>query len=277
MAIPKIIHFLWMSETKDEKTEACIASWKKHLDGYEIKEWNGTNFPYNDFAWTKEAVAAKSWAYVTDFFRLWVLYNYGGIYLDADVMLQQNFDVFLHNKVFIGTEHTCQLGPHCIGAEAKNEYIKECLDFYQDKNFILSDGTLNMIPIPRIMSYLLIKRYNYTGILANFTDNPIVLKDEVTIFPDNYFTIDVADGKNVGVHLALGSWRIGEWKKSQPIYSEGIQNYYIKKFFLYDLSQKKGIRKILYAILPNFIISWYMKKSHKIKNIKRIKSISMYY
>ncbi len=277
MAIPKIIHFLWMSETKDEKTEACLASWRKHLDGYEIKEWNGKNFPYRDFVWTKEAVEAKSWAYVTDFFRLWVLYNYGGIYLDADVMLQQNFDTFLHHKVFIGTEFTCQLGAHCIGSEVRNEYIKACLDFYHERHFLLDDGNLNMVPIPRIMTYILIKKYNFTDSLANFTDNPILLKNEIVIFPDNYFTIDISDGKNVGVHLGLGSWRIGDWKKFQPIYSDVIENYFVNKFFLHELSQKKGIKKILYALLPNFIISAYRKKKHKIKNIKRITNIEELY
>ena len=83
--IPKIVHYLWMSSVKDEKTLQCLASWKKYLNGYEIREWNSQTFPYLDFIWTREAAEAKKWAFVTDFFRLWVLHNYGGIYMDADV------------------------------------------------------------------------------------------------------------------------------------------------------------------------------------------------
>ncbi len=273
MAIPKVVHFLWMSETKDEKTEQCLASWRQHLAGYEIREWNGSTFPYNDFVWAREAVQAKSWAYVTDYFRLWVLYNYGGIYLDADVMLQKNFDEYLEYKIFIGTEFTSQLGAHCIGAEAGNPYIKDCLDFYKDRHFIRPDGSLMILPIPRVMTYMLMKRYAYTGTLANFEAKPIVLDGQMYIFPDNYFTIDIADGRNVAVHLGLGSWRVGKWNNSQPIYAEVVQDYFLKRFYLYRFARGSNLRTILYALLPNFLLVLYYKTSLKIKNIKTIKEI----
>ena len=272
MAIPKIIHFLWMSETKDEKTEACLASWREHLGDYEIREWNGSSFPYQDFVWTREAVEAKSWAYVTDYFRLWVLYNYGGIYLDADVMLQGNFDGYLECKVFIGTEFTSQLGAHCIGCEAGSTYIKECLEFYRNRHFIQPDGSHLILPIPRIMTYILMKKYGYTESLANFEDKPIVV-DEVSIFPDNHFTIDIADGKNVGVHLGLGSWRVGEWKRSQPVYSELLQQYFIKRYYLYDIFRRRRNRKVLRAVVPNILVTLYLRFALKIKHIKRITDI----
>lgn len=116
MAIPKIVHFLWMSETKDKRTMECMDTWKTTLEGYEIREWNSHSFPYGNFAWTRTAAEHKKWAFVTDFFRLWVLEMYGGIYLDADVVLHKNFDEFLEDDFFIGTEFTAQLGPHCMGS-----------------------------------------------------------------------------------------------------------------------------------------------------------------
>ncbi len=95
MSIPKKIHYLWISETKTPAVERCLASWKKHLNDYEIMEWNSTNFPYSEFLFAKEAFSKKKWAFVTDYFRLWVLEKFGGIYLDADVTVNDNFDKFL--------------------------------------------------------------------------------------------------------------------------------------------------------------------------------------
>ena len=77
--IPKKIHYLWMSEKKNETVLRCLQSWREHLEGYEIVEWNASNFPYQDFLYAREAYSRKKWAFVTDYFRLWVLDKFGGI------------------------------------------------------------------------------------------------------------------------------------------------------------------------------------------------------
>lgn len=271
MAIPKIVHFLWMSKEKDENTLRCLESWKKHLGGYEIREWNSETFPYNDFVWTKEATKAKKWAYVTDYFRLWVLYNYGGIYLDADVLLKGNFDRFLKHELFIATEFTVQLAPHCIGSVAKHPFIKQCLDFYQNRNFV-SNGILQMIPIPRIMTYYLYKTYGVESV-TNFNSEPIMLKNGIAIYSDNYFTIDISDGNNVGIHLGLGSWR-DDTTSDNPIYLNNLEQYFIKRFIIKD----KKVMGIKFYYLFNFILyGWLLRLilqyKLKIKNCKLIMDI----
>ena len=43
--IPKIIHYCWFGRGPlPELAQKCIASWKKYLPDYEIKEWNEDNF-----------------------------------------------------------------------------------------------------------------------------------------------------------------------------------------------------------------------------------------
>ncbi len=271
MPIPKIVHFLWMSKEKDEKTLQCLTSWKKHLVGYEIREWNSETFPYNDFVWTKEATEAQKWAYVTDYFRLWVLYNYGGIYMDADVLLQNNFDAFLEHELFIATEFTAQLAPHCMGAIANHNFIKQCLSFYENRHFV-KEGKLQMIPIPRIMTYFLYKKYGVKSI-ANFNTKPIVLDKGIAIYPDSYFTIDVSDGKNIGIHLGLGSWR-DETTAENPVYMNNIEFFFVKKFLLKDnkfLGRK--IYLLLFLICQGWVVKLMLKNSLKIKNNKLIMQI----
>ena len=103
--IPKIIHYCWFSgDPFDEKTKKCIETWKKTCPDYEIRECNALNFDMgiNDFV--KEAYEAKKWAFVADFARLYLLYHYGGVYMDGDVELVKNIDTFLERPAFIGQE-----------------------------------------------------------------------------------------------------------------------------------------------------------------------------
>ena len=84
--IPKTIHYCWFGKgQKSELMLKCINSWKKYLPDYEIIEWNEDNFDINSNEYVKEAYENKKYAFVTDYVRLYVLLNYGGIYMDTDV------------------------------------------------------------------------------------------------------------------------------------------------------------------------------------------------
>lgn len=79
--IPRIIHYCWFGgNEKPEIVKKCMASWKEKCPDFEIKEWNENNFDINMFPYTKEAYENKKWAFVSDVARLWIIYNYGGIY-----------------------------------------------------------------------------------------------------------------------------------------------------------------------------------------------------
>lgn len=263
MAIPKIVHFLWMSETKDERTKRCLENWREVLSGYEIKEWNSQSFPYRDFLWTKTAAEEKKWAFVTDYFRLWVLEKYGGIYLDADIILHKNFDAFLDEKLFIATEFTRQLGPHCIGAEPHHPFLRTCLDFYANRKFEKN------ILVPHIMTYMLVKQYKFNGTLANFGNEPLRIANEISIYPDNIFTIDISDNHNVAVHLGFGSWR--DSNDINPIYTNVLEMFFIKRFYLHSIHEKKLFKRIIFLLLPSIFVRLFYKHQLKVKNLTSVK------
>ena len=99
--IPKIIHYCWFGKgPKPELVLKCIASWEKYLPDYEIKEWNENNFDINSNIYCKEAYERKKYAFVSDYVRLYAVYNEGGIYFDTDLEVIKNMDVFLNNKAF---------------------------------------------------------------------------------------------------------------------------------------------------------------------------------
>jgi hypothetical protein len=264
MAIPKVIHYLWLSDEKPANVLACLNSWKEPLKDYKIIEWNKETFPYNDFIWTREAFSVKKWAFVTDVFRLWVLKNYGGIYLDADVVVQDNFDKFLDHKLFIGTEYAWQLGAHVIGSEKDHPFINECLNYYTDKHFII-DNKNDERPLPRIMTKILMQEYKYSGKIINFNNQPLIIND-VTIYNDSFFNINIYNGLNICYHASFSSWRKN--KAEIPTLSNVIRNFTMQKYFCYDIFQRKSVKQYLLLVLPGIFITIYFSWRMKIKHNK---------
>ena len=94
--IPKTIHYCWFGRNKKSPLiEMCIDSWKKYCPNYGIKEWNEDNFDINQCQFVKEAYATKKWAFVSDYARLYILKEHGGIYMDTDVEVIKPLDRFL--------------------------------------------------------------------------------------------------------------------------------------------------------------------------------------
>ena len=88
----KIIHYCWFGGKKKPRAiRKCIKSWKRFFSDFEIKEWNESNFDVNCCGYVKEAYKQKRYAFVSDYCRFYVLYKYGGIYLDTDVLVLKRF------------------------------------------------------------------------------------------------------------------------------------------------------------------------------------------
>ena len=99
--IPKTIHYCWFGGAeKPTLIKHCIRSWKKRLPDYEIKEWNESNFDTNMAPFCQEAYAARKYAFVADFCRVYALATEGGIYMDTDIIVLKSFDKFLDYYIF---------------------------------------------------------------------------------------------------------------------------------------------------------------------------------
>lgn len=103
--IPKVIHYCWFGRNElPEKAKQCIESWKKFCPDCEIREWNEQNFDLNCCDYVREAYQAKKWAFVSDYARFQILYNYGGMYFDTDVEVIRSLDDLQNKGPYIGFE-----------------------------------------------------------------------------------------------------------------------------------------------------------------------------
>ena len=103
--IPKVIHYCWFGHgEKPELARKCIASWKKFCPDYEIIEWNEGNFDVKQNGYTQMCYEEKKYAFLSDYVRLLVVAEYGGIYFDTDVELLKSLDQLLDHEAFFGFE-----------------------------------------------------------------------------------------------------------------------------------------------------------------------------
>lgn len=195
--IPKKIHFVWVGgNEKPKDIRRCMKTWKKHLKDYEIIEWNESNFDIGSHPFVKAAYKAKKWAYVSDYIRMYAIYNYGGIYLDTDVLVLDNFDSFLKDKVFVGYENPEFPFTAVFGAEKGHPFIKKLLDYYdgldQYKFDFKNNNTISV-------SDILINEYGCkTGNIEQKLRTGIkVYKDDVLCNPSK---------NSYSIHVFTGSW-----------------------------------------------------------------------
>lgn len=183
--IPKIIHYCWFGRNPKPKLfNKCYKSWKKYCPDYEIIEWNEDNFDLSKCPlYVRQAYDAKKWAFVTDYVRLKVVYDCGGIYLDADVEVVKNFDDLLDNDAFFGFEDNyCVATGLGFGAKKNNEVVKLMLKDYEDIHFTMTDGTLDKTPCP-IRNTDSIKHL----LPQQFDVDTIVKIPNAIIYPPEYF------------------------------------------------------------------------------------------
>ncbi|MBO7427283.1 MAG: glycosyl transferase [Paludibacteraceae bacterium] len=238
--IPKIIHYCWFGHNPlPELAVRCIESWRKFLPDYEIKVWNEDNFDVNMVSYTKEAYAQKKYAFVSDYARFWILYNFGGLYFDTDVEIIKPMDAVIDRGPFMGCEQDYMPTPNGtiargngvavnpglgIGAEAGLPLYKEILDNYTKIQFLHADGSLNLKTVVAYTTELLISK----GLEVK-SDTQCV--EGIYIYPKEYFgpkdylTNEVNVTENtLTIHHYNASWR------DQSIWSrmyEGFKNGFL--------------------------------------------------
>ena len=199
--IPKKIHYVWVGGNEKNNTiKQCMKTWGKHLEGYEVIEWNENNFDIDSHPFVKAAYKAKKWAYVSDYIRAYVIYKYGGIYLDTDILVLDNFDRFLNNRAFVGFENPQYPFTAVFGAEPGHPLVKDMIEYYDRLDEYKFDFEKNNTIA---VSDLLIKKYH-----CKVGNKFQILDEDIAVYPD---TVLCNPSENsISIHVFTGTWLEGK-------------------------------------------------------------------
>ena len=210
--IPKVIHYCWFGGNPlPELAKICIDSWKKYLPDYEIKEWNESNFDLECCEYVKEAYQCKKWAFVSDYARFKILYDFGGLYFDTDVEIIASLDDIVADGAFMGFEDMGNSDNKAapglgLGANPGLGLYKEILEMYESAHFMSEDGKQDLSTVVERTTCIL-KKHG----LKNENVKQII--EGVTIYPYEYFCpINCANGKkNITANTKSIHWYMDSW------------------------------------------------------------------
>lgn len=240
--IEKKIHYVWFGGDKPEKVLKCISSWKNLLPEYEIIEWNEKNFDIEkemrENKFFRECYKRKLWAFVSDYIRVKVLYEYGGIYLDTDMEIIKDITPLLNTKLFLGYENEYTMSFGIVGTVARNDVFKKFIEFYEEE---IWHSPLHIVT--GIFTKILTEKYS---------DIPNISKEEVVVYPREYFypynhdeefTEECITSNTYAIHWWGKSWGKNPkvyflkykhlpWWKKYPKHMCKLINYYFKVYIL---------------------------------------------
>lgn len=225
--IDKVIHYCWFGGSLiPDDLQECIDSWKKFCPDYKIIRWDESNYDIHKNKYMSDAYNEKKWSFVSDYARLDIIYQYGGIYLDTDVELIHSLNPFLKYDMFCGFEgrddlmdkygivyeESVNLGLG-YGAIKKHPILKSMLEKYESISFYNEDGSLNLLACPVYQTEVL-KHY---GLIANrkYQELPGCTVFPAEVFsPKSYLTgkINITP-KTVSIHHFKVSWTSEEDQK----------------------------------------------------------------
>lgn len=216
-----------------ELVQKCIASWRIHMPNWKYRLWSEDNFDIASApAYVQEAYAAKKYAFVSDYVRLWALEREGGLYMDVDFEVYKPFDDLMDQyDAFAGYEGS-KKNPVMMGviaAQAHHPWIENMMQTYKDRHFLLPDGNLDMTPNTGYF-------YNWMTALGFVADGKEKDWRGVHILPVECFCPGLTTGENLRSdrtyceHKGLHSWSDdGGWKaKLLGVFSPRIRIILIK-------------------------------------------------
>lgn len=239
MSIPKLIHYCWFGGNPlPKELKKYIDSWKEYLPDYQIIEWNESNFDVHCNAFVEEAYEQKKYAFVSDYARLFALYQHGGIYLDVDIqVVKRPKDVWMEQDALFCFESEEKVMTAFMAVKKESPLIGKFLEYYKEKTFDIE----HMAPNTELLTALL-KEY---GAAINGKFQKL---EKITVFPNEYFNaFDLTNSiyciteHTYMIHHFYGSW-CSKKERLRFEVQKKIRSIFGQKF--YDIL-KKAKKKVI--------------------------------
>lgn len=210
--IPKIIHYCWFGKPLPERNQVIVDEWKKLHPDFQFFCWgNDTLHEYN-IKFLKQAYRKKQYAFVSDYIRLRKVAEYGGFYLDTDMVLLKRLDSFQSLEFVICSELNDRPNWAFFGSIQGSHFLENCFKQYHSLEF-------DQFKPPVIPFFL--KDLTLSYISENTTDR--INLESSYFYPMPFENLDsdyrkFIKSNSFGVHLFDFSW--SKIKNSRTEFSE---------------------------------------------------------
>jgi mannosyltransferase OCH1-like enzyme len=248
--IPKIIHYCWFGQNPiPENFQNYINNWQYLMPDYRIVKWDESNSPLY-ISYIQNAQKNKMWANISNYVRLYALWQYGGIYLDTDVEVLKSFDeLIVSESGILGFEsgdfdnNRIVVNNAVMLFPSRHWFIKECIE-YIESNFYGTEAA--NISSPKMTTFLLKKYGLRVYKKQNIVD--MLLLPRQFFYPYNYdeeFTTECIKEDTFTIHHWAKTWESKKTNFFIPTFLNRIKSKIFrslpKEYFIYKEYGKSGL------------------------------------
>jgi len=167
--IPKLIHIIWWQgiDKIPNKFKYNINSWKNKNPNYTVKLWDEKNIgkEFSNFHMNKIR-SYKKMIQKIDYSKYVIMYNYGGCYVDIDMICNDSLDIYLdQNKINVSLFYFTKIKIYpiinngFIACKKNNENILKILNEcnkYADNDYLIHELTVMKTTGPLLFNEILI-------------------------------------------------------------------------------------------------------------------------
>lgn len=222
--IPKLVHYCWFGNKKmPDLNLACIETWEKYLADYDFIRWDERNSPL-DNPYVAYHYKRKNWAFVSDFVRLYAIYNYGGIYMDVDFEIIKPLEAVRMSKCFLGEEEPGRITNGICGGEKGHIFFKNAMQLMLKRHM----QRLPFMTSPEICMHV------YAELMKHGNADDIVVYPENVFYPYNPFSKNPRKRVFLASSISDETLAIHHWAYSwkQPLIKR-ITRKIFKEIFTY--------------------------------------------
>ena len=210
MAIPKIIHYVWVGTAPiPEQDQKYIAGWQKLNPDFKIKRWSEKDIDLEKYPLVKKALDEKRWALAADIIRMYAVYTDGGFYFDTDVELLKPINNLTKYDAVAGWESNFWFTTAAFGAKKKSPWIGKILKRYEladMKQKISTNTFLKTVHSPSVYA----KDFwplQLDGETHVYGDNEFAVFSREYFSPKHYMTgADCRTRKTIAYHHYASTW-----------------------------------------------------------------------
>ena len=218
--IPRKIHYIWIGgNSLPYEFQKNIESWKYYNPSYEIIRWDESNYDFRKNDYMRLAYDKGLYGFSSNYARLDILNQYGGIYLDTDVEAVSNLDMLLRDKTFFNMGCADRVNMGCgFGTVSHQKIIQDILNQFGNCSENMTKRPFHNFIHP------ILKKYGFEIINFYQKINRIVLYPSDIMSPLTIEGMANNFSKNtVSIHRESGTWMSKEEKQKAKDLNKIVQ------------------------------------------------------